>query len=102
MEPVISWLLAGDPAHSLAGASRSHWRCGLRALDYFQDVDAPRDRRLAEATGIVRAGRGKDGRWLLPAGYSGKTFFQLERVGAPSRWHTLRALRVLEWWEGGR
>jgi hypothetical protein len=74
----------------------------LRALDYFQDVDAPRDRRLAEAIAIVRAGRGKDGRWLLPAGYSGKTFFQLERVGAPSRWNTLRALRVLEWWEGGR
>jgi hypothetical protein len=73
----------------------------LRALDYFRDVEAPRDHRLAEAIAIVRAGRGEDGRWVLPPGYSGKTFFQLERVGAPSRWNTLRALRVLKWWDGG-
>ena len=70
----------------------------LRALDYFQEVDAPRDRRLTEAIDIVRAGQGEDGRWILPAGYSGKTFFHLERVGAPSRWNTLRALRVLRWY----
>ena len=28
----------------------------------------------------------------------GKTYFQLERLGMPSRWNTLRALRVLKWW----
>src|SRR5439155_7997563 len=33
----------------------------LRALDYFQAVDAPRDRRMAEAIDIVRGGRGEDG-----------------------------------------
>ncbi len=70
----------------------------LRALDHFRDVDAPRDRRLAEAIGIVREKRRGDGRWPLRHTYSGRTFFQLERTGGPSRWNTLRALRVLKWW----
>ncbi len=73
----------------------------LRALDYFQAVDAPRDERVAEAIEIVRARRGEDGRWLLENNYRGKTYFALERVGAPSRWNTLRALRVLRWWGAG-
>ena len=70
----------------------------LRALDHFRDVDAPCDPRLGEAIALVRQRRGADGRWPLPQAYPGRTFFQLERVGAPSRWNTLRALRVLEWW----
>jgi hypothetical protein len=73
----------------------------LRALDYFQAVDAPRDRRLAEAIDIVHGSECEDGRWLLQHSYKGKTYFELERLGAPSRWNTLRALRVLKWWEGG-
>ncbi|MGQ0569355.1 MAG: hypothetical protein ACT4P5_07455 [Armatimonadota bacterium] len=72
----------------------------LRALDYFQAVDAPRDKRLAEAIDIVRSRRGEDGRWPLQNTYEGKTYFELERVRTPSRWNTLRALRVLKWWEG--
>jgi hypothetical protein len=72
----------------------------LRALDYFQAVDAPRDRRLAEAVEIVRQRRATDGRWTLEYTYAGKTYFTLERVGTPSRWNTLRALRVLAWWDG--
>src|SRR5258708_1755304 len=71
----------------------------LRALDYFQAVAAPRDPRLAEVIDIVRGDRGKDGRWLLRHSYNGKTYFELERIGAPSRWNTLRALRVLRWWD---
>jgi hypothetical protein len=74
----------------------------LRALDYFQAVQAPRDPRLAEAIDIVRRTRGGDGRWPLQNNYKGKTYFELERLGAPSRWNTLRALRVLKWWEGAR
>src|SRR6516225_9421645 len=72
----------------------------LRALDYFQAVKAPRDPRLAEAIDIVRSTRGDDGRWRLQNCYKGKTYFELERLGAPSRWNTLRALRVLKWWDG--
>jgi hypothetical protein len=74
----------------------------LRALDHFQTVDAPRDRRLAEAIEIVRRRCREDGRWPLDHAYPGKTYFELERVGAPSRWNTLRALRVLKWWDRGR
>jgi hypothetical protein len=70
----------------------------LRALDYFQAVGAPRDERLADAIDVLRKGQGKDGRWPLQNRYRGKDFFELERLGGPSRWNTLRALRVLKWW----
>jgi hypothetical protein len=71
----------------------------LRALDYFQATDAPREPRLTDAINIVRNSQRKDGRWPLQNSYKGKTYFELERLGAPSRWNTLRALRVLRWWE---
>jgi hypothetical protein len=79
-----------------------HWHYDiLRALDYFQSVNAPRDPRLAEAIDIVRAHRLPDGRWPLQNNHKGKVHFELERPGAPSRRNTLRALRVLKWWERG-
>ena len=73
----------------------------LRGLDHFRDVGAPRDDRLSDAIDVVLERRRSDGRWLLERRWSGKTYFQLERIGAASRWNTLRALRVLKWWEGG-
>jgi len=73
----------------------------LRALDYFRAVDAPRDPRLSEAIDIVRSRRRADGRWPAEYTYKGKTYFNLERTGAPSRWNTLRAIRVLKWWDRG-
>ena len=64
----------------------------LRAVDYFEAVNAPCDRRLAEAIGIVRPGRREDGCWSGQHSYKGKTYFELERLGAPSRWkHAARA-----------
>ncbi len=72
----------------------------LRGLDYFRAADAPRDERLSDGIELVRKRRRHDGRWLLQNRYLGKTFFEMEKVGAPSRWITLRALRVLKWWEG--
>lgn len=71
----------------------------LRALDYFRDCDA-RDDRLEEAIGIVRKRRRPDGRWLLQNRYPGRTHFEMEQPRQPSRWNTLRAMRVLRWWEG--
>ncbi len=71
----------------------------LRTLDYFRDCNAPRDRRLTEAVEIVRQKRDAQGRWCLENEYHGRTFFRLESRKAPSRWNTLRALRVLQWWE---
>jgi hypothetical protein len=72
----------------------------LRALDYFRAAGAPRDPRLADAIDIVRDTRGDEGRWSLQNVYRGKIYFEMERIGAPSRWNTLRALRVLKWWDG--
>lgn len=72
----------------------------LRALDHFQSAGTPRDERMAEAVDIVAGKRGDDGRWPLENDYKGKTYFTMERVGKPSRWNTLRALRVLRWWQG--
>ena len=71
----------------------------LRALDFFYEANADRDPRLDEAIAIVRERRGPDGRWPLQNRHWGKTFFEMERVGQSSRWNTLRALRVLKWWD---
>jgi hypothetical protein len=53
-----------------------------------------------EAIALVQVRRKNDGRWVLQNRYPGRTFFELENLGEPSRWNTLRALRVLRWWEG--
>jgi squalene cyclase len=71
----------------------------LVALDYFQDCDADKDERLNDAIALVRSKRRKDGRWNLQNRHPGKTYFEMEEVGKPSRWNTLRALRVLNWWD---
>jgi hypothetical protein len=69
----------------------------LRGLDHFREAgDAP-DPRLAEALALVRDKRQPDGTWLLDATHPGEVWFELEEAGAPSRWNTLRALRVLRW-----
>ena len=79
-----------------------YWRYDvLRALDYFRRSGAEPDSRLAEAVQIVRSKRQPDGRWLLDRVHPGRVHFALEGdAGEPSRWNTLRALRVLDWWEG--
>jgi hypothetical protein len=51
---------------------------------------------------VVRAKQQPDGRWLLDRIHQGRVHFDVESpVGAPSRWNTLRALRVLAWWDAG-
>lgn len=70
----------------------------LRALDYFAAVDAPRDERLTDAIELLQKKRNDDGTWNLQNTHKGRTFFELEKAGAPSRWNTLRAMRVLRWW----
>jgi len=72
----------------------------LRALDYFRGAGAEPDPRMAEAVAVVESKRQADGRWLLDRIHPGRVHFDLEEVGAPSRWNTLRALRVLDWWNG--
>ncbi len=71
----------------------------LRGLDYFRWANAPADERMADAIALLRSKQGPDGRWKLGANWPGRVFFELETVGQPSRWNTLRGLRVLRWWE---
>ena len=73
----------------------------LRALDYFRRSGADPDPRMAEAVAVVQSRRQPDGRWLLDRIHPGRVHFDLEGgAGTPSRWNTLRALRVLKWWDG--
>jgi hypothetical protein len=70
----------------------------LRGLEYFVDVASERDERLEDAIAVVRHARRADGRWPTYSGYPGRTWFRMEEPGA-SRWNTIRALRVLIWWD---
>jgi hypothetical protein len=72
----------------------------LRALDYFRHSGAEPDPRMAEAVEVVRSKRRSDGRWLVECIHPGRVHFDIEgAVGEPSRWNTLRAARVLDWWD---
>jgi hypothetical protein len=76
------------------------WRYDImRALDYFRDCHAPRDDRCRDAIKLVKKKQQKTGLWRLQSRHPGKTFFELEQPGKPSRWNTLRALRILRWWK---
>jgi len=67
----------------------------LRALDYFRAVGASYDERMADGIELLKKKRTTDGLWLAYRPFSGRSFFELEETGQPSRWNTLRALRVL-------
>ena len=72
----------------------------LRALEYFREAGDPPDPRVDEAIQLLRSKRQPDGTWLLENTHPGKVHFMLEDGdGRPSRWNTLRALRVLRWYE---
>ena len=70
----------------------------LRGLDYLRSAGVPPDDRIAEAIELVEKRRGGDGRWPLQNPHADQIDFGLaEPADAPSRWNTLRALRVLHW-----
>ncbi len=68
----------------------------LKAMDYFQFAMVDYDCRMDEAVKVILSKRTKDGLWKLAANHPGKTHFEMERAGQPSRWNTLRAMRVLK------
>ena len=93
--PVAQWLQFSWPP-------RWHYDV-LRALDYFRRAGGVPDPRIAEAAQLVRDKRQPDGRWLLENTHAGETWFEFEDGdGRPSRWNTLRALRVLAWYDAPR
>ena len=72
----------------------------LRGLDYLRRAGVEREPRLGEALEQVAQRRDASGRWPLENPHPGKPHFELEAdAGEPSRWNTLRALRVLDWFE---
>jgi hypothetical protein len=100
-------LSTGEPADEqfLSFLHPSRWRYDvLRALDYFYYAaaltSAAPDPRLREAVEHVRSRRLADGTWRLDWSLPGRVWFEVdEGAGKPSRWVTLRAMRVLRWWE---
>jgi hypothetical protein len=72
----------------------------LRGLEYLRSAGVTAEERVAEAIGLVASKRDRDGRWALETRYPGVMPVEIdEGVGRPSRWNTLRALRVLRWYE---
>jgi hypothetical protein len=70
----------------------------LWGLDYLRRAGVEPDRRVAEAIDLVEKKRDGDGRWALENPLAGAVHFDMEDgAGKPSRWNTLRALRVLDW-----
>jgi hypothetical protein len=100
-------LSSGEPADErfVTFLHPNRWRHDmLRALDYFRAssrlTGAAPDQRLAETVELVRARRLPDGTWPLDWTLKGRIWFEVnEAPGKPSRWITLKALRVLRWWE---
>ena len=83
----------------LAFPPRYHYDV-LRALDYFRAAGVRARRAHEDAVHVIESKRQADGRWLLDRAYDEALALPFgESVGEPSRWNTLRALRVLRWWE---
>jgi hypothetical protein len=74
----------------------------LRGLEYLRAAGIKPDERIAEAIGVVEGNRDRDGRWPLQNVHAGEVPFRMDDgEGKPSRWNTLRAMRVLDWFAQG-
>jgi hypothetical protein len=74
----------------------------LRGLGYLRDAGVMPNERVAEAIELVASRCDSDGRWPLDMRYPGVMPIELnEGEGRPSRWNTLRALQVLNWYSSG-
>jgi hypothetical protein len=74
----------------------------LRGLEYLRSAGVTPDARVSDAIELVESQRDSDGRWLLETQYPGVMPLEIdEGEDRPSRWNTLRALRVLDWYSAG-
>ncbi len=74
----------------------------LRGLDYLRSASVRPDARMAEAIELVASKRDADGRWPLENAHPDQLDAEPGvEEGQPSRWNTLRALRVLDWYAAG-
>jgi transcriptional regulator with XRE-family HTH domain len=71
----------------------------LRGLDYFRSTGAAPDSRLSDGVELLESKRQADGRWTLENTHPARVYFEMDDGdGQPSRWNTLRAMRVLDWY----
>ena len=96
---------AGYPAGYSDKPSRSWFRFGfplyyvtdvLQTAEALTEAGLGGDARLAATYDLIQSKRDKAGRWKLEYHYTGKTWADVEEKGKPSKWVTLRALRVLK------
>ena len=66
----------------------------LEILDILASLGC-RDERMQEALEVVRAKQNEAGRWSMESSWNGRTLVRIETLGQPSKWITLRAMRVL-------
>jgi hypothetical protein len=85
--PNSSWFKLGFPSGYVADV--------LQALEALVAAGHARDESLAHALDWLLAKRGSNGLWRNEYAYNGKTWVDFEAQGKPSKWVTLRALRVL-------
>jgi hypothetical protein len=92
-----------DPSWTLFSFPNRYFYDVLRGLDYLRNAGLEPDDRCAEAIALVEQKRRADGRWLLENPHPGEVHFDVDDgAGQPSRWITLRALRVLDWYHPDR
>jgi hypothetical protein len=73
------------------------WRYDiLRCLDYLRDAGVPYEPRMKSALQIIASKRRADGCWTIQEKHKGLVHFDMEKPGKPSRWNTLRCVRVLK------
>ena len=68
----------------------------LRAMDYFRSTGRAWDHRMEAAVKVMLKKKNKENTWNMQAAHPGKVHFTMEKTGPPSRWNTLRAIRVLQ------
>ena len=90
-----------DPRFAMPSFPTRWYYDVLRALDHVRLARPAGDERCAEAVELIRGKRLPNGLWKLENTHEGAVQFPLdeEHEGFPSRWITLRALRVLRWWD---
>ncbi|MFC1971534.1 nitrogen fixation protein NifH [Chloroflexota bacterium] len=107
----IAFLLSYDPAvadypFGMGNRPSSNWfKFGypigyitdvLQNLEILSALGQAEDPRLANALELVISKQDEQGRWSMEYSYNGKTWMDIEKKGQPSKWITLRALRVLK------
>ena len=71
----------------------------LRAMDFFQYTGIGWDNRMKVAIDVLKSKRNNEGSWNMQAAHPGQVHVSMEKAGKPSRWNTLRVLRVMKHFE---